>query len=116
MYRWAVATAGRDTRARFESVGQPYTFADDLPREGGPLWLYASLEFNTVAGPDGAEVVSVAAPMQKTAIDYWETHFPFPRPSAIPDPGCFHYCKLLSPARAMEWVYVDSLRQKRSIV
>jgi hypothetical protein len=22
----------------------------------------------------------------------------------------FHYCKLLSPARAMEWLYVDSLK------
>ena len=48
---------------------------------------------------------------QKTEQDYWKNHFPIPRPSGIPDPGCFHYCKLLSPARAMEWVYVDGLRR-----
>jgi hypothetical protein len=29
--------------------------------------------------------------------------------------GCFHYCKLLSPARAMEWIYVDGLRLNRHL-
>lgn len=24
----------------------------------------------------------------------------------------FHYCKLLSPARIMEWMYVDGLRRR----
>lgn len=28
-----------------------------------------------------------------------------------PDSAGFHYCKLLSPARIMEWIYVDGLRR-----
>ena len=27
-----------------------------------------------------------------------------------PDSAGFHYCKLLSPAKALEWMYVDGLR------
>ena len=55
--------------------------------------------------------VRVSSPAQKTERDYRKKHFPFPRPSSVPDPGCFRYCKLLSPARAMEWIYVDGLRR-----
>jgi hypothetical protein len=28
----------------------------------------------------------------------------------VPCPTGFHYCKLLSPAKALEWMYVDGLR------
>eukprot|EP00128_Syssomonas_multiformis_P017854 Colp12_sorted_trinity150504_noHs@7144 len=114
-YAWALNNAGPVARERFEKFGQKYVFADDVPRQGGPLWLYAGLQFNEVTQADGTKVISVASPSQKTQIDYWDATFHIPRPSAIPDPGCFHYCKLLSPARAMEWIYVDSLRLERGI-
>ena len=61
--------------------------------------------------PYNGQVVAAA---QVTEIDYWKKHFHIPRPSAIPDPGCYHYCKLLSPARAMEWIYVDGLRKGKT--
>merc|ERR1719188_1754750 len=93
-----------------------FVFADDIPKQGGPFFLDAHIQFNEAVDGMGEKVVQVAAPMQKTEIDYWERHFgPIPRPSVVPDPGCFHYCKLLSPARAMEWIYVDSLRLKQSL-
>jgi hypothetical protein len=114
-YDSALITAGAVSGKRFAQYGQPFIFADDVIKEGGPWWLDASLQFNAFTQPDGSKVISVASPSQKTEIDYWQRHFPFPRPSFIPDPGCFHYCKLLSPARVMEWVYVDGLRLKRSV-
>jgi len=114
-YEWAQQNAGSAAVGRFRKYGQKYTFADDIPESGGPFFINSRLEFNEVTDASGEKVISVAAPMQKTEIDYWQKHFgPVPRPSAVPDPGCFHYCKLLSPARALEWVYVDSLRLKRS--
>lgn len=115
-YEWALSNAASATAKRFNQQGQKYTFGDDMPKAGGPLFLYAHLQFNEVTDSSGEKVIEVAAPMQKTEIDYWTKHFgPIPRPSAVPDPGCFHYCKLLSPARAMEWVYVDGLRAKKGL-
>ena len=35
--------------------------------------------------------VRVSSPAQKTERDYRKKHFPFPRPSSVPDPGCFRY-------------------------
>ncbi|CAK0904075.1 unnamed protein product, partial [Prorocentrum cordatum] len=113
-YEWAQAAAATASLDRFHKHGQKYVFGDDISKAGGPSFLYARLQFNEKTDSSGESVIEVASPMQKTEIDYWEKHFgPIPRPSAIPDPGCFHYCKLLSPARAMEWIYIDSLRRKK---
>lgn len=109
-YEWAMQQAGSKARSRFNTYGQGFVFGDDVPKQGGPLWLNARLAFE-----EQGDKVVVSSPMQKTEIDYWKRHFPIPEPSSLPDPGCYHYCKLLSPARAMEWLYVDGLRLKRSL-
>merc|ERR1712232_630405 len=115
-YQWALANVASTSLDRYHKYGQKYVFGDDIPKSGGPLYLYARLQFDEKTDSSGEKIIEVRAPMQKTEIDYWQKHFgPIPRPSSIPDPGCFHYCKLLSPARAMEWLYVDSLRLKRSL-
>jgi len=112
-YEWALANAGAATRQRFERFGQKYEFGKDIAKSGGPFFLNARLKFDEVTKQSGEKVIQVSAPMQKTEFNYWKRHFgPVPRPSIVPDPGCFHYCKLLSPARAMEWIYLDSLRAK----
>lgn len=112
-YEWALRLSSPRTLTRFSAFGQRMQFAPDIDKQGGPFWINAHLQYNEVT-VNGTAVLEIAAPMQKTEKDYWEKHFPFPRPSFIPDPGCFHYCKLLSPARAMEWIYVDGLRASRS--
>lgn len=111
-YDWALANAGQKTAARYNTFGQIYTFGADIQKAGGPLFLDAGITYKD-NGDDGVEISS---PAQKTEQNYWPDHFgPIPRPSGIPDPGCFHYCKLLSPARAMEWIYVDGLRRNLPI-
>merc|ERR1711998_501381 len=105
-YEWALSQADSATLSRYKAHGQPYTFGPDIAKSGGPLFLDAGITYKD----NGDAGVEISSPMQKTDIDYWQEHFHVPRPSFIPDPGCFHYCKLLSPARVLEWVYVDSLR------
>lgn len=115
-YQWALQRAGAATKARYEKYGQKYTFGKDIPKAGGPLFIDAHIQYNEATDEKGEKVIQVLSPMQKTELDYWVNNFgPIPRPASIPDPGCFHYCKLLSPARAMEWIYVDSLRLRKSL-
>ena len=67
----------------------------------GPCWIWTELSYEESA--DGSEVV-VQAP-------YFATEYDFPLPMS----AGFHYCKVLSPARALEWIYVDGLRAKYSL-
>jgi len=110
---WALKHVPAASAKRFQSKGVQLVMGKDLQKQGGPLWLYARLELNKKE-QDGRQVVEVVSPAQKTEQDYWKDHFHVPRPSAVPDPGCYHYCKLLSPARALEWIMVDGLRTATS--
>lgn len=90
----ALATADEKTRTRFLARGQNYTFGPDQPKSSGPFsWDDASIIFTD----QGDEGVQVSSPTLRTSMDS--------------DPGCYHFCKLLSPARAMEWIYLDGLRR-----
>jgi hypothetical protein len=67
----------------------------------GPCWIWHELEFNE--SEDG-NTVQVNSPQFGTAVDY-----PMQKVAG------FHYCKVLSPARVIEWMYVDGLRAKYSL-
>ena len=69
----------------------------------GPSWIGAALRYDAEDLPSGRKGLRVGSPMIKTSID-------LPKIPLLPDPACYHYCKLLSPARAMEWLLVDGLR------
>jgi hypothetical protein len=47
---------------------------------------------------DDKKTVTVQAPMMRTPVDY-----------PIGSAAGFHYCKILSPFRVLEWMYTDSL-------
>jgi dienelactone hydrolase len=102
-YEWAFTHASGHTKSRFEKTGQRLTFGPDQKKSGGPFWINAHLSFEDKTLDNGDVVKEVSAPMIKTAEDFIKI-------PGLPDPSCYHYCKLLSPARAMEWIYVDGLR------
>ncbi|XP_037071612.1 uncharacterized protein LOC119092739 [Pollicipes pollicipes] len=88
----ALAAAPDTARERFSRRGHPAVLLDDHMALIGPLWVQERLRLTY--GTDGVQVQSVAI---ETAVDS-----PF-------FPGN-HYCKLLSPSRALEYVLIDGLR------
>jgi len=103
-YDWALSKAAPKTLKRFQAKGQPYVFvADQWTSIGvtGPEWIKTAMVYTTSADK---KTVSVAAPYFSSANKNLGDE-PFT------DTVGYHYCKLLSPARAMEWLYADGLRQ-----
>ena len=104
-YEWAKKNAGSETLLRFEKFGVPMVMGEDKgPYNAGPLWIWTPLSLSKTTNSSGGAVLEVSAPMMRTPTDYF-----------IKASAGFHYCKLLSPARATEWIYVDGLREYYSI-
>lgn len=102
-YEWALENAGEVARKRFETVGQAFVFADDVYAGisiTGPTWIHKALSYTTSADK---KTVSISAP-------YFATENKNLGDEPYTNTVGYHYCKLLSPARAMEWIYVDGLR------
>ncbi len=77
---------------------------DVLPMvAGGPLWIWNYPKYNYLTH-NNEQVYQVISTVMKIPINYF-----------IPAARGFHYCQLLSPAAAMEWIYIDGLRTKASI-
>lgn len=70
----------------------------------GPIWKSKKLSMNIFKKEDGEKVMKI------------QSHSLITRKSGISalvgnDLSGHHYCKLLSPARVMEWIYTDGLRE-----
>jgi hypothetical protein len=92
---------GASTVARYQKYGQLYSIGKDIDVcPAGPCWIWKELEYKTI----NDDSVVVSSPQFSTAIDF-----------ILPKTAGFHYCKVLSPARVTEWIYVDSLRAKYSL-
>lgn len=103
-YDWALSKASPKALARFKAHGQPFVFVEDL-KSGigitGPTWIHDALAFNPTQDKEHVEVQS----------HYFTTgNKNLGKVSFLETVG-YHYCKLLSPARAMEWIYVDGLKE-----
>ena len=100
---WAMSVASETAKARLEKFGRPLVMGDDI-WEGigptGPKWIGAHLQYNPSSDN---KVVTVQAPYFTTVNKNLGNE------SYLETIG-YHYCKILSPARAIEWIYVDALK------
>ena len=106
VWDWAVETAGNKTMARFKRLGQPYLMGDDVDSPigiTGPTWIKKPLQYTAESDAANRSIVRVQSPYFAIK-NQNDGNVSYLRPVG------YHYCKLLSPARAMEWIYVDGLR------
>ncbi|KAI3629695.1 hypothetical protein MIR68_011130 [Amoeboaphelidium protococcarum] len=110
-YKYALEHSDPKVVKRFMKFGQKMHFLPDyhFPIAIGPLWINSRLKYKEMdlVNEDGKleKVLSIKSISMKTDLDSWINKL-------HPDSAGQHYCKLLSPARAMEWIYVDGLRHK----
>ena len=75
---------------------------DDMgPYNEGPLWIWTYMAYDV---NDDKTTMTVKSAMMRTPTDY-----------PISAAAGFHYCKVLSPFRVLEHVYVDSLFERNGI-
>jgi hypothetical protein len=102
-FRWTLQQSDANTRQRFEALGQSmHLQADTLRPAVGPLWIWSYPRYSYLH-EGGSQVFGVSCTVMKTPLSY-----------PIAAARGFHYCQLLSPAAAMEWIYIDGLRQQAS--
>jgi hypothetical protein len=108
--QWALDNSSPVTRARYLKYGQRMEFLADyhFAVAIGPLWINTPLRLKEVRLNATDRVLQVQSISMRTTIDGWINRL-------HPDSGGQHYCKLLSPARAMEWIYTDGLRMKLGV-
>lgn len=92
---WALSKASPAALDDYNKYGKKLVFGDDNgSMDIGPTWIWTYLSFTD--NSDKTET-TVIAPYMATPADYWESQV-----------RGFHYCKLLNPSRALEWIYIDS--------
>merc|ERR1711948_47196 len=86
---------GETAKANHESNGTKLVVGPDLgPYNAGPLWIWTYMKYNV---SDDKKTCTVESPMMRTPNTY-----------PVAAARGFHYCKILSPFKAMEYIYVDS--------
>jgi hypothetical protein len=92
---------------RFKKYGQKMMMLNDYfpPLPIGPLWIFNDMKYKE-KNIDGKWIMTVQSISFKTPEEGFV--------EKIRANG-YHYCKVLSPARVMEWIYTDGLRRNKGI-
>ena len=94
MLDWAYSQADATARELYDTYGEKLVEQADKEQGNGGLWIIQDLEWNEAKDKSEMDNRSVALPLNEHQLV-----------------GIFksmHYCKVLSPFRALEWIYVDS--------
>lgn len=103
--QWALDKLPQSTYERFQQYGQKLTIGPDLSTcKAGPCWIWDKLKFEKNDEENTVNVQSVWFGSEN------KNPYPCGTDKKIPCVAGFHYCKILSPARALEWMYVDGLK------
>lgn len=94
---WAYNKLSKSAKKRYDALGVKMVTGDDLgPYNAGPLWIWTYMKYTQ---SKDNKTYMVQSPMMRTPITY-----------KIAAARGFHYCKVLSPFRAIEWMYTDGLK------
>jgi len=100
--KWAYEHLSDQAKANYDKYGVKLVTGDDMgPYNEGPLWIWTLM--NYTKSDDGTQMV-VSSPMMRTSTKY-----------IVPSARGFHYCKVLSPFKAIEWMYLDGLYDNNGI-
>lgn len=112
-FDWALNNAEPSVKSRFESSGEPMVMVDDVEQTfgiHGPEWIQDELVFKRTSD-------SNSPTKSRIEVQSWKFVVGNANHGNVPwlVPAGMHYCKLLSPARAMEWIYTDSMRSSAAV-
>ena len=100
--KWAYSKLSAQAKSNYDLYGQKLVTGPDMgPYNEGPLWIWTYMDYSE--SKDKSQMV-VRSPMMRTPTDYF-----------IGAAAGFHYCKVLSPYKAMEWMMTDALFDKNGI-
>ena len=94
----ALSLASSEARKRFQKFGTKLVFDDDSVSSWGPGWEFSF-------GLHYKKINATHTRLYSTSLISEPDFF-------IPSAAGMHYCDLLSPFRALEWIYIQGLQGK----
>ena len=98
--QYALENAPDIVKKRYMDQGIKLQAGVDISHNNGPTWIWSHLDFTKEGDCDLDEPCRI--------IDSHTMNTPLDHP--VPFAGGKLYCKLLSPAKVLDWMYTDSLR------
>ena len=99
---WAYGKLSKTAKKLYDTYGVKMVVGDDMgPYNEGPLWIWTYMDYKKDLD---ANTYTVKSAMMRTPTDYF-----------IKSASGFHYCKVLSPFKALEWMMVDGLLDHNGI-